>query len=67
MMISFVPMQECFHACVSGCGYKFEVKPDEADKVSPNRPMKPEPQSVQKPKRKPVDHIHPPDMPDTSA
>ncbi|KAI5386587.1 hypothetical protein KIW84_072933, partial [Lathyrus oleraceus] len=59
--------EECFHACVSGCGYKFEVKPDEADKVSPNRPMKPEPQSVQKPKRKPVDHIHPPDMPDTSA
>ncbi|GAU38488.1 hypothetical protein TSUD_64680 [Trifolium subterraneum] len=57
--------EECFHACVSGCGYKFEVKPDEADKVSPNRPPKPEP--VQKQKPKPVDPIDPPDMPDTSA
>jgi hypothetical protein len=44
---------------------QFEVKPDEADKVSPNRPLKPEP--ILKPKPKPVDPIDPPDVPDTSA
>ncbi|XP_061349408.1 uncharacterized protein LOC133294692 [Gastrolobium bilobum] len=56
--------EECFHACVSGCGYKFEVEPDEVDKASPKRP---EPEPVQKPKPKPVEPINPPgDMP-TSA
>ena len=59
--------EECFHACVSGCGYKFEVKADEADKVSPNRPLKPEPVQKQKPKPKPVHPIELPVIPDTSA
>ncbi|XP_004294030.1 PREDICTED: uncharacterized protein LOC101297706 isoform X1 [Fragaria vesca subsp. vesca] len=35
--------EECFHACVSGCGYKFDKPPDIADKVRPNRPPKPPP------------------------
>ncbi|OIV93195.1 hypothetical protein TanjilG_24410 [Lupinus angustifolius] len=60
--------EECFHACVSGCGYKFEVEIDEVDKVCPNRPPKPEPEPVQKPKPQPVDPIDPPgDISATSA
>jgi len=53
---------------------QFEVKPDEADKVCPNRPLKPEPEPaqkqktpVQKQKPKHVNPIDPPDIPDTSA
>ncbi|CAN6546442.1 unnamed protein product [Malus baccata var. baccata] len=35
--------EECFHACVSGCGFKFDKNPDIVDKVRPNRPPKPPP------------------------
>lgn len=57
------------------CILQFEVKPDEADKVCPNRPLKPEHEPAQKQKTKPVqkqkpkhvDPIDPPDIPDTSA
>ncbi|RDY13556.1 hypothetical protein CR513_01491, partial [Mucuna pruriens] len=60
--------EECFHACVSGCAYKFGVKPEEADKVSPNRKTKPEIEPAQKPKPKPLYPIDPSgDMPGTSA
>ncbi|KAK3009423.1 hypothetical protein RJ639_014132 [Escallonia herrerae] len=33
--------EECFHACVAGCGYKFDVPPDKVDQIHPNRPAKP--------------------------
>ncbi|KAK9083630.1 hypothetical protein Scep_030101 [Stephania cephalantha] len=33
--------QECFRACVAGCGYKFGVTREKADQVRPNRPPKP--------------------------
>ncbi|XP_019051400.1 PREDICTED: uncharacterized protein LOC104586424 [Nelumbo nucifera] len=29
---------ECFHACVSGCAYKFGIPSEEVDQVQPNRP-----------------------------
>ncbi|XP_017432105.1 uncharacterized protein LOC108339479 isoform X2 [Vigna angularis] len=60
--------EECFRACVSGCSYKFDVKPEEADKVSPNRQTMPETVAVQKPKPELVYPIDPPaDIPGTSA
>ncbi|GMQ01875.1 hypothetical protein CsSME_00048348 [Camellia sinensis var. sinensis] len=34
-------MRECFHACVTGCGYKYEIPSEKVDKVHPNRPTKP--------------------------
>ncbi|XP_027933405.1 uncharacterized protein LOC114188932 [Vigna unguiculata] len=42
---------ECFHACVSGCGYKFDVKKEKVDEVTPNRRPKPAP--VEKPRPQP--------------
>ncbi|KAG6621523.1 hypothetical protein I3842_Q023500, partial [Carya illinoinensis] len=45
--------EECFRACVSGCGYKFDIPSEEVDKVRPNRPPKPPP--VPKPIQPPVD------------
>ncbi|XP_038883451.1 uncharacterized protein LOC120074406 isoform X2 [Benincasa hispida] len=44
--------EECFHACVSGCGFKFDVEPEKADKIQPNRPAKPVP-VVSKPSPRP--------------
>ncbi|XP_038971096.1 uncharacterized protein LOC103699407 isoform X6 [Phoenix dactylifera] len=32
---------DCFHACVSGCGFKFDTPPEKVDQVQPNRPPKP--------------------------
>lgn len=55
----------CHNPILYLCILQFEVKPDEVDKVCPNRLSKLEP--VQKPKPKHVDHIDPPDMPETSA
>ncbi|RYR35999.1 hypothetical protein Ahy_A10g051069 isoform B [Arachis hypogaea] len=58
--------EDCFRACVSGCGYKFEVVTEEVDKVCPNRPPKPAP--VQKPKPQPIEPVDPPEeMPGISA
>lgn len=60
--------EECFHACVSGCGYKFDILSEKVDKVRPNRPAKPLP--VLKPIRPPVDptpSVVPEDVPSTSA
>ncbi|KMZ57853.1 hypothetical protein ZOSMA_81G00710 [Zostera marina] len=31
---------DCFHACVSGCSYKFDIAMEEAEKIQPNRPLK---------------------------
>ncbi|KAK4755016.1 hypothetical protein SAY87_008773 [Trapa incisa] len=60
--------EECFHACVSGCGYKFEIHPEKVLQVRPNRPPKPPRPVVEKPiepssqTRSPSD-----DVPSTSA
>ncbi|KAG6594607.1 hypothetical protein SDJN03_11160, partial [Cucurbita argyrosperma subsp. sororia] len=35
--------EECFHACASGCGFKFDVDSGTADKIQANRPVKPVP------------------------
>ncbi|XXG45249.1 hypothetical protein AAC387_Pa02g0378 [Persea americana] len=65
---------ECFHACVAGCGYKFDVPSETVDQVHPNRPTKPCIES--KPPPSPVKQIPPSpvgqvqdaeDMPSTSA
>ncbi|XP_034697043.1 uncharacterized protein LOC117922923 isoform X1 [Vitis riparia] len=39
--------KECFNACVSGCGFKFEISPEEVAKVRSKR--LPEPLTVQEP------------------
>ncbi|KAI8525508.1 hypothetical protein RHMOL_Rhmol13G0235400 [Rhododendron molle] len=44
---------ECFHACVAGCGYKFEIPSQKVDTIHPNRPVKPPP--VKKPPPPPFD------------
>ncbi|CAJ1961646.1 unnamed protein product [Sphenostylis stenocarpa] len=46
---------ECFHACVSGCGYKFNVEKETVDQVTPAGRPKPPP--VQKPKPPPVEPL----------
>ncbi|CAA6655660.1 unnamed protein product [Spirodela intermedia] len=56
---------ECFHACVSGCGFKFGI-PRESRQVQPNRPSK---TVIERP---PLHHAIDPvlvadDMPSTSA
>ncbi|KAI5657065.1 hypothetical protein M9H77_25858 [Catharanthus roseus] len=33
--------EECFHACVSGCGYKFGIPAEKVKEIHPNRPSKP--------------------------
>ncbi|EOA17621.1 hypothetical protein CARUB_v10005987mg [Capsella rubella] len=35
--------EECFHACVAGCGYKFDVEAEKVNKVKPIRPPPPPP------------------------
>ncbi|CAN4087161.1 unnamed protein product [Withania somnifera] len=30
--------EECFHACVAGCGYKFDVPSQKVDQIHPSRP-----------------------------
>ncbi|KAG5516891.1 hypothetical protein RHGRI_037579 [Rhododendron griersonianum] len=45
--------EECFHACVAGCGYKFEIPSQKVDTIHPNRPVKPPP--VKKPPPPPFD------------
>lgn len=37
----FFSIQECFNACVSGCGYKFDIPSEVVNQVRPNRPSKP--------------------------
>uniref|UniRef100_M1C371 Uncharacterized protein n=1 Tax=Solanum tuberosum TaxID=4113 RepID=M1C371_SOLTU len=36
-------MNECFHACVAGCGYKFDVPSQKVDQIHPSRPPPPPP------------------------
>ncbi|KAH0751621.1 hypothetical protein KY285_004769 [Solanum tuberosum] len=33
-----VAITECFHACVAGCGYKFDVPSQKVDQIHPSRP-----------------------------
>lgn len=60
---------ECFHACVSGCGFKFEIPSQKADQVQPNRPPPPPPPAVAKPSPKLQTDATPitDDLPGTSA
>ncbi|CAH9141701.1 unnamed protein product [Cuscuta epithymum] len=30
--------EECFRACVAGCGYKFDIPQKEVENIRPNRP-----------------------------
>ncbi|KAF2297681.1 hypothetical protein GH714_002199 [Hevea brasiliensis] len=45
--------EECFHACVAGYGYKFEIEWEKVDQVRPNRPCKPSPWVKPAPVQKP--------------
>nr|GMD89442.1 uncharacterized protein LOC109170805 [Ipomoea batatas] len=64
--------EECFRACVAGCGYKFDIPPEEVKKIHPSRP--PPPLPAEKPPR-PAAETKPPteprstteDVPGTSA
>ncbi|CAM8924241.1 hypothetical protein QQ045_022240 [Rhodiola kirilowii] len=62
--------EECFRACASGCGFKFEVLKEMVDQTRPNRPPKAPP--AEKPpvplKRAPeTNETNPADMPGISA
>lgn len=59
--------EECFHACVSGCGYKFGIPLEKVEQVRPNRPLKPPPpvQKVTEPSPQPS--VPSEDIPGTSA
>lgn len=32
---------ECFNACVSGCGFRFDIPTEKVEEIKPNRPSKP--------------------------
>lgn len=46
--------EECFNACVSGCGYKFDIPTERVKEVHPSRPCKPPPPPAVKPSPPPV-------------
>ncbi|PWA73714.1 hypothetical protein CTI12_AA258640 [Artemisia annua] len=63
--------QECFHACVSGCGYKYEIPSEKVTEVHPNRPCK-QPPAPPPPAAKTDSAVHnsgriSEDIPSTSA
>ncbi|XAR59150.1 hypothetical protein NMG60_11014817 [Bertholletia excelsa] len=61
--------EECFHACVAGCGYKFEIPKDKVGQVHPNRP--PPEKKLPPPARtvgpRPEPPSEPDDIPSSSA
>ncbi|GMP72468.1 hypothetical protein CsSME_00030499 [Camellia sinensis var. sinensis] len=57
--------EECFHACVAGCGYKYEIPSEKVDQVHPNRPTKPPPEK--KPPPPPTVKASPPSESSTST
>ncbi|KAM3343628.1 hypothetical protein P3S68_025717 [Capsicum galapagoense] len=64
--------EECFHACVAGCGYKFDVPSQKVDQIHPSRP--PQPPTKEKQATPAVKRIQPrgssqnvDDIPGTSA
>ncbi|XP_020112439.1 uncharacterized protein LOC109727003 [Ananas comosus] len=57
---------ECFRACVSGCGFKFDIPKTEVEAVKPNRPPKPAPVRKEPPQRANL-ITTPDDLPTTSA
>ncbi|KAH0935325.1 hypothetical protein HID58_012442, partial [Brassica napus] len=60
--------EECFHACVAGCGYKFEVESEEVNKVKPKRPPPPPPKPQPPPRAKrPMQPPSDEDVPTSSA
>ncbi|KAL4313542.1 hypothetical protein GQ457_01G042240 [Hibiscus cannabinus] len=58
--------QECFNACVSGCGYKFEICKEIVAQVRP-RPLPPSPPPVVKPPPSTTPDVRAEDVPSTSA
>uniref|UniRef100_A0A1D1YWS8 Uncharacterized protein n=1 Tax=Anthurium amnicola TaxID=1678845 RepID=A0A1D1YWS8_9ARAE len=59
--------RECFHACVSGCSYKFHMPTEKAEQVQPKRRLKPAMERKSSP-TPPVDPmLISDDMPSTSA
>ncbi|TKW40056.1 hypothetical protein SEVIR_1G220700v4 [Setaria viridis] len=46
---------ECFNACVSGCGFRFEVPTEKVEEIKPNRPSKPSPPPEVKRTTSPLD------------
>ncbi|CAF2026282.1 unnamed protein product [Brassica napus] len=64
----FYTTQECFHACVAGCGYKFGVESEEVNKVKPKRPPPPPPKPQPPPRAKrPMQPPSNEDVPTSSA
>ncbi|KAM7525103.1 hypothetical protein LguiA_015005 [Lonicera macranthoides] len=63
--------EECFRACVSGCGYKFEIPSKEVDQIHPNRPSPPQVEKAPPPTIKvdprPESSLTKEDIPSTSA
>ncbi|KAL9254460.1 hypothetical protein AKJ16_DCAP12712 [Drosera capensis] len=47
--------EECFHACVSGCGFKFDVPEKTVEECQPNRPKPPPPPPTAK--KPPAEHL----------
>ncbi|KAK9706694.1 hypothetical protein RND81_07G145500 [Saponaria officinalis] len=59
--------EECFHACVAGCGFKFEMPIKQVEECHPKRPTKPPP-PAKEPKKVVVSQAPPADdVPGTSA
>ncbi|XP_021902264.1 uncharacterized protein LOC110817856 [Carica papaya] len=64
---SFACLQECFHACVAGCGFKFDIQPKEVDEVHPDRPSPPPVQEKKTSTHPTEPNENPGDVPSTSA
>nr|KAJ0226346.1 hypothetical protein LSAT_V11C100048910 [Lactuca sativa] len=59
--------QDCFHACVSGCGYKFDIPSEKVTEVHPNRPLPPPPAAKTNPPPPRKSGSITEDVPSTSA
>lgn len=59
--------EECFHACVAGCGFKFDIQPKEVDEVHPDRPSPPPVQEKKTSTHPTEPNENPGDVPSTSA
>ncbi|KAL6651779.1 hypothetical protein ACP70R_010704 [Stipagrostis hirtigluma subsp. patula] len=40
--------QECFNACVSGCGFRFDIPVEKVEEIKPDRPSKPPPPEIKR-------------------
>ncbi|GMH19519.1 hypothetical protein Nepgr_021360 [Nepenthes gracilis] len=46
--------EQCFHACVAGCGYKYDMPANKVEEVHPNRPAMPSAAAAREPTTRPV-------------